>query len=104
MNKKININKMVLFFILLLLVLFFSAIVFFNKPLSEDDIVKENILSSMYGKEIAVLVEKIKDGYAYGHTEEFIESKLINKGYTVGSIVKAVGESQENGILVATPI
>lgn len=75
-----------------------------NCLISEINIVKENILSSMYGKEIAVLVEKIKDGYAYGHTEEFIEAKLINKDYTVGSIVKAVGESQENGILTATPI
>ncbi len=75
-----------------------------NCLINEINNIKKNILSSMHGKTVSILVEKIKDGYAYGHTEEFIEAKVINNNFAVGRTLSAVSVSQENGILVAASI
>lgn len=96
MNKKININKMVLFFILLLLVLLFSAIVFFNKPLSEDDIVKENKLdnnvsNSSDGYKILVMMSSYKRPLLLsGQIIRF--TKQTYKNFDVSVSIKGVSE------------
>jgi threonylcarbamoyladenosine tRNA methylthiotransferase MtaB len=41
------------------------------------------------GKKTKVLVETIKDGYAYGYTENYHRIKMVDSGYKVSEIVEA---------------
>ena len=41
------------------------------------------------GKKTKVLVETIKDGYAYGYTENYHRIKMVDSGYKISEIVEA---------------
>lgn len=48
----------------------------------------KTIFSELLGKERTLLIEKIdKKGYAVGHTEDFFEARVKNKGYLPGDLV-----------------
>ena len=56
--------------------------------LAECGKVRESIFEGMVGKVLSVLVEKIQDGVANGHSEEFIETAFpADKNVSVGSIL-----------------
>lgn len=50
--------------------------------------VKNEILDSMIGQNTSVLIEKIIDGKAFGHTEQFLEASFEAGNHKVGEIVK----------------
>ncbi len=65
-----------------------------------SDSCREQILASFVGKSVRVLVEKLADGIAAGHTEEFLECCFPAETAAVGEIrtVAVVGKS--NGRLL----
>lgn len=61
---------------------------------------RDAILSSFSGKTVRVLVERIKNGMANGHTEEFLECIFPAENASVGEIVTVAVGGNENGHLV----
>lgn len=61
---------------------------------------RSEILSSFDGKTVRVLVEKIKNGMANGHTEEFLECVFPAESASVGEIASVAVCGNENGRLV----
>ncbi len=72
--------------------------------IAECDEVKNCILERKINNELEVLIEKIQNGFAYGHTREFFEAKLTDKGYCVGDIVTFKIISHENGTVIGQAI
>ncbi len=66
--------------------------------------VKKQLLEQYHGKVMSVLVEKITDGNAVGHTEEFIEAIFINSECNVGDIVNIKIDSDDGIRLIGTLI
>lgn len=71
----------------------------------DAEAVRDRVLLSMVGKEVSVLVEKIKDGKFYGYTEHFVYVKAETyDGLKVGDVVRfklekenlALSEDTEN--------
>ena len=67
--------------------------------ISESDIIKDKILQNKTNVTFEVLVEKIQNGFAFGHTREFFEAKFIDCGFSVGDIVNIKVLNYENGIV-----
>lgn len=67
--------------------------------INESDKIKKEILDTFKGKKASVLIEKIKNGYAYGHTEEFLEARFKNNGNGTGDIVEVDIISNDGNIL-----
>ncbi|MBE6691721.1 MAG: tRNA (N(6)-L-threonylcarbamoyladenosine(37)-C(2))-methylthiotransferase MtaB [Ruminococcaceae bacterium] len=61
--------------------------------------IKNKILDSKINKKLKVLVEKVNDGVAIGHTEEFLEVKIIGDEFSVGEIVEVKAVSHDEGSL-----
>ena len=62
---------------------------------------KQRIFSEFVGKTVRVLVEKVKNGEAIGHSEEFLECKVAGKPFVVGEIVSATVTAQDGKVLHA---
>lgn len=65
-----------------------------------SDACRDEILSSFVGKTTRVLVEKIKNGMANGHTEEFFECIFPASHAAVGEILEIAVRGYENGRLL----
>ncbi len=61
---------------------------------------RDEILSSFEGKTVRILVEKIKNGMANGHTEEFLECVFPAESASVGEIVSVAVCGCQGGRLV----
>ncbi len=57
-------------------------------------------LTNLIGKHLKVLIEKIVDGVAIGHTEEFIEASFNVSGEAVGDIVEIKINSVDGSLLI----
>lgn len=57
---------------------------------------KRRLLDECIGKACSVLIEKIVDGVAFGHTEQFYEAKFDAEDHCIGSIV-SINISSHNG-------
>jgi threonylcarbamoyladenosine tRNA methylthiotransferase MtaB len=62
------------------------------------------ILDTFIERDVSVLIEKIVDGMAIGHTEEFLEATFEAFGCNVGDIVKINVKSHDGTFLVGTII
>ena len=71
----------------------------------EAEETRDRVLLSMVGKEVSVLVEKIRDGFIFGYTEHFVYVKARHDGTScVGNVIKfklekenlALSEDTEN--------
>ena len=60
---------------------------------------KRRLLDDCIGKSCSVLIEKIVDGFAFGHTEQFYEAKFDAEDHKVGSIVSINISSHNDEIL-----
>ena len=58
-----------------------------NRLINACSDIRKEILDSFKGKNVSLLVEKIKDGMAFGHTKEFLESAFPAENVKVGDIV-----------------
>lgn len=59
-----------------------------RRLIAESERVKERIIGENIGKSAKILVEKINNGFALGHTEQFFEARVKDRGYRVGDIVE----------------
>lgn len=60
---------------------------------------RDEILDTFLSKNVTVLVEKITDGKAVGHTEEFLECTFAAENSAVGQLVSVTVLGHENGRL-----
>lgn len=60
---------------------------------------RKRILDALCDRQITVLVEKISDGYAYGHSNEFFETKFQNIECSVGDVV-TINVTSHDGTVV----
>ncbi len=67
--------------------------------IAESDSVKKSIVESKCDEKFELLIEKIRDGFAVGHTREFFEAKVKDNGYSVGDIVNIKAMSYDLGII-----
>ena len=61
---------------------------------------RKAVLTNFIGKHLKVLIEKIVDGVAIGHTEEFIEASFNVSGESVGDIVEIKINSVDGSLLI----
>jgi len=61
--------------------------------------IKNSILDEHINKSLSVLIEKIKDGKAFGHTEEFIEACIDANHHKTGEIVEFVAKSHDGNMI-----
>lgn len=66
------------------------------------DALKSGILDGMIGKKVSVLVEKVKNGMANGHTEEYIECEFPANGKKVGDICSVTAVSHDTKRLLGS--
>lgn len=66
--------------------------------------VKNKIFDEMIGKNLSVLVEKVVGEYAYGHSEEFLETKFTSVNVKIGDIYNVEIISHDGNILTGTVI
>lgn len=60
---------------------------------------KKSILDEYIGKNVSVLIEKIVDGIAVGHTREFLEASFEAESFNVGDIVEIAVKKHNGSIL-----
>ena len=60
---------------------------------------KGTILDSFVGKTVSVLIEKIIDGIAFGHTGEFLEASFEAKSCDVGDIINIIITGHNDSVL-----
>ncbi len=65
-----------------------------------SDALKQEHLTSLYGREVTVLAEKCRNGTVTGHTEEFIEASFASEQPTVGALYRMKAVGQKNGKLL----
>ena len=61
---------------------------------------KKQIMDTFTGKIVKVLTEKIKNGVAIGHTEEFMECTFPAESTAVGRVTEVAVSGNENGRLM----
>lgn len=64
---------------------------------------KRNILDDICKGSVSVLIEKIVEGKAYGHTEQFLEACFDAYGFSVGDIVDLEKLSHDGSLLYGIP-
>ncbi len=64
---------------------------------------KTDILDAMCGKNVSVLVEKIIEGRAFGHTEQFFEACFESNNVRVGEIIDLNIVSHDGALLYCVP-
>lgn len=69
--------------------------------ISISDKILSEIYDSKVGETVSILVEKVTDTYASGHTDSFLEARIQNSTASVGDIVKAVVTGHADGCLLA---
>ncbi len=60
---------------------------------------RKKMLDKLCGSKVTVLVEKIVDGYAHGHSNEFFETRFLNRGCAVGDVVTIHVTSNDGTVL-----
>ena len=66
--------------------------------------VRNVIFDSLVGQKFKVLVEKIVNNKAYGHTENFIEACFDDSKYSVGDIVEITATSHSDELIYGCPV
>ncbi len=72
-----------------------------GKLISQCEENKKSILNELIGQDFSVLIEKIVDGFAYGHTENFYDAFFDNSEccYKVGDIVNIQAISNDGNMI-----
>ena len=65
-----------------------------------SDGIRETILRGFAGKTVTVLIEKVQNGVAVGHSEEFIECHFPAKGHKTGELVSVLCLGQDGKSLL----
>lgn len=65
------------------------------------DVIHRDILRESIGSSVKVLIERTDDGFARGHTENYIECRIDGTGYKVGDIASADVISDDGSMLIA---
>lgn len=61
--------------------------------------IKNSILDEHINMSLTILIEKIKDGKAFGHTEEFMEACIASNNYKIGDIVEFTAISHDGNMI-----